>query len=56
MTDAGRRRGATPRPKQQPTPPPSAFERWLDRLVILAVTVALLVSVLALAIHLFYRP
>lgn len=56
MTDVGRRRGASPRPKNKRSPSPSsaAFDRWLDRVVILAVTVALLVGALALIVHFIY--
>lgn len=56
MTDAGRRRGASPRPKNHrpPSPPSASFDRWLDRIVILAVSVALLVGTLALIVHLIY--
>lgn len=57
MSDTGRRRGASPRPKQTPKRPSrlsSWFDRWLDRLVIVAVSIALLVGVLALAMHLYY--
>ncbi|HSH50011.1 MAG TPA: hypothetical protein VK991_15670 [Halomonas sp.] len=53
MTDAGRRRGASPRPRKR-RPPPTLFDRWLDRSVILSVSAALVVGVTALIVHLMY--
>lgn len=53
MTDAGRRRGASPRPRKR-RPPPTRFDRWLDRIVTLSVSVALVVGVAALVVHLMY--
>ncbi len=57
MPDNGRRRGASPRREQRSTPPSRVglwFDRWLDRLVIVAVSIALLTGILALALHLYY--